>query len=230
MRCRALAVVLLSILVSGLLYAADEKAAVNPDDVRLTWDSDDAEFCTALGEVKAKSGWGGSQGSAKGLESVKATLRKRAAALGGNVVVLETLLADFMTNGAGKVYGCSDEAVSQQKAKSLEIARKAGAPITCTAGTDCEVRWSRVTLWLQTHSDWKFRNVTDTLITTEGPLETVAKPAYEVTKIPTGDGKTYRIVMRAFCGKGDCEKLINILKASFYDEVTAPIAPPAGGE
>ena len=131
-----------------------------------------------------------------------------------------------MTAGNGSVFNCSDDAIAKQKAKSAEIGRKAAASITCTAGTDCEVRWSRVTLWLQNNADWKFRNVTDTLITTKGPLDTAAKPAFEVTKIPTRDGKTYRITMRAFCGQGDCSKLITKLKASFYDDLTAPLEPP----
>jgi hypothetical protein len=225
MRCSAF-VVVFSLLFPSLLAAAEN---VKPEDVRITEVLDEVEFCSALGEVKAKSGWGGSMGAAKGIESVKATLRKRAAAMGANVRLLETLSADFATSGSGQAYDCSADALAQQEKKLAELERKATAAITCTAGTDCEVRWSRVTLWLQNHSEWKFRNVTDTLITTEGPLETEGKPAFEVTKVPTGDGKTYRIAMRGFCGKGDCSRMILKLKASFYDDLTAPVeAPPSG--
>jgi hypothetical protein len=205
--------ILFSLLSTGLIA----------DEVLLTDDRDDVEFCTALGPVKAKSGWGGSAGTPKGIESVKATLRKRAADLGGNVVFLEELTTGFTTGGSGTAYKCADDALAKQKEKAAEVARKAAATITCLAGTECEVRWARVTLWLQDHAEWKFRNVTDTLITTEGPMET-AKPAFEVTKMPTGDGKTYRIAMRGFCGgEHDCAKKILGLRASFYDAITAPI-------
>jgi hypothetical protein len=175
MRHKLLGLLIVSILATGLFA----------DDVLLTTDPDDVEHCTALGPVKAKSGWGGTSGAKKGMESVRATLRKRAAALGADVVLLEELGTTFGTAGNGTAYKCSEEAIAKQKEKAAEIARKAAATITCTTGTDCEVRWARVTQWLQDHSQWKFRNVTDTLITTEGPLET-AKPAFEVTKMPAG--------------------------------------------
>lgn len=218
-----------ALLSMNAAFAAEDAVKVRPEDIRLTEDVRDTEFCSALGEVKAKSGWGGSAGTAKGLESVKATLKKRAAAMGGNVVLVDSFDAGFTTSGSGRAYGCSQDALAKQQAKAAEIARKASLPITCTAGTDCEVRWARVMLWLQEHSTWKFRNVTDTLITTEGPLDTENKPAYEVTKVPTGDGKTYRITMRAFCGTGDCDNLILEQRASFYDALTAPLEVPAPG-
>lgn len=212
----------LMLLVCASAVADDSRTLpTKPEDVRLSWDDDDIEFCSRLGQVKAKSGWGGSMGSGMGEESVKATIRKRAAALGANVVRMEGMSFNFVTAGSGTAYRCSEDALEQQQAKTKEIIRKASAPITCTAGADCELKWARVTVWLQDHSEWKFRNVTDTLITTEGPLETM-KPAFEVTKVPAGDGKTYRITMRAFCGRGDCEKIILKLRASFYEAITAP--------
>jgi hypothetical protein len=215
-------------LIAVAAGAADPKPAkaVKPDDVRLTTDPDHAEFCTSVGEVSAKSGWGGTSGAAKGKASVEATIRKRAAALGANVAVLRGISYTFGTAGSADAYDCSADALERQQKKAAEIARKAAASITCTAGPDCELRWARVTAWLQENSQWKFRNVTDTLITTEGPLDTV-KPAFEVTKMPAGDGKTYRIVMRAFCGvENVCEPVILRLRASFYDALTAPIEPP----
>lgn len=215
----SLAVLLCAFAVSSSLFADD---AVKPDDVLLTWDAADAEFCTERGEVSAKSGWGGSQGANKGQESVKATLKKRAAALGANVVKVESLQTTFGTSGSGMAFQCSADALAKQQAKAEEIEKKANAPISCTAGADCELKWSRVTMWLLDNSEWKMRNVTDTLITTEGPMDTM-KPAFQVTKMPSGDGKTYRIAMRAQCGAGECEKMIRNLRASFYDYVTAPV-------
>lgn len=225
---RTIVALIVFVAVSSAAPAEEKKNGSRPEDVRITSDADDVEFCEKVGEVKAKSGWGGSSGSGMGKASVEATLRKRAAALGANVAFLKDMSFDFVTAGSADAYACSDEAFAKQKAKAAEVARKAAANITCTLGTDCEVRWSRVTTWLQENSQWKFRNVTETLITTEGPLET-AKPAFEVTKVPVGDGKTYRIVMRAFCGVDGCEKHITKLRAAFYDAITAPIeAAPTG--
>lgn len=224
---RSLLVVLMFAIAFGSSLSADEqKANPKPEDVLLTWDGDAVEFCTEVGEVKAKSGWGGSQGKTMGEESVKATLRKRAAALGANVVRMEALSANFSTSGSGTAFRCSDEAFAQQQVKAEEIEKKASTPIVCSAGADCELRWSRVTLWLLDHSEWKLRNVTDNLITTEGPLDTMMKPSFQVTKMPSGDGKTYRIAMRAACGAGDCENLIRKLRANFYDFITAPADTP----
>lgn len=224
MRSSLLVITAVLTFVVTVLAIADERQTsfAKSDDVRLSWDDDDVEFCSRLGDVKAKSGWGGSMGSGMGEESVKATIRKRAAALGANVVRMEGMSFNFVTTGKGTAYSCSADALEQQQAKAGEITRKAAAPITCAAGGDCELKWARVMVWLQDHSEWKFRNVTDTLITTEGPLETM-KPAFEVTKVPAGDGKTYRITMRAFCGSGNCEKLIRKLRANFYDSMTAPV-------
>jgi hypothetical protein len=221
-----LAALLLSLAIDAT--AADPKPAkVKPEDVKVTSEPDEVEFCQKAGPVKAKSGWGGTAGSDMGRRSVEATLKKRAAALGGNVVLLGNLSTAFTTEGNGEAYFCSEDALNRQQVRAAEVAAKAAATITCTAGTDCEVRWGRVTTWLQENSSWKFRNVTETLITTEGPLETV-KPAFEVTKMPVGDGKTYKIAMRAFCGVDEvCDKLIVKLRALFYDAITAPIEVPA---
>lgn len=93
--------------VAHVAYSANPKpATLRPDEVHLTWDDDDVEFCQALGEVKAKSGWGGSQGGGMGEESVKSTIRKRAAALGANVVKMQGMSFDFVTAGHGTAYTC----------------------------------------------------------------------------------------------------------------------------
>jgi len=89
--------------------------------------------------------------------------------------------------------GCA--AYQQRRAALQQIANQ---PITCAGDTDCEVRWSRALQWVSANSHWKLRHVNDMIITTEGPLDTVF-PAYEVQKIPSGDG-SYAITIRAACG------------------------------
>jgi hypothetical protein len=202
---------------------------VNPDEVKLTSDPDDVEFCKLLGDVKAKSGWGGSMGCGAGISSVESTVRKRAADLGANVVGGYRSSCEFMTFGSGKAYHCGEEDTAKQQAKLAELQRAANQKIACTTGADCEFKWSRVTLWLANNSKWKFRNITETLITTEGPMET-NNPAFEVIKMATGDGKTYQLTMRAACGgtwssvsgSGCTEKDLLRLRANFADFVLTP--------
>ncbi|HVE71803.1 MAG TPA: hypothetical protein VNI54_10575 [Thermoanaerobaculia bacterium] len=91
--------------------------------------------------------------------------------------------------------------------------------IVCTAGADCDARWSRAMDWLQANSSWKVRTQSDTMVVTEGPDDT-AKPAFEVTKVAQDDG-TYRISMKAWCDKANCDRLVRKLHRSFNDAVIA---------
>jgi len=93
--------------------------------------------------------------------------------------------------------------------------------ISCTTGADCDAKWSRAMQWLQQNSSWKVTTATDMLLTTEGPL-TTAKPAFEVTKVALEDGRSFQISMRAWCGTGDCEELIQRLRADFSAYVLMP--------
>ncbi|HEX6085390.1 MAG TPA: hypothetical protein VF266_12750 [Thermoanaerobaculia bacterium] len=93
--------------------------------------------------------------------------------------------------------------------------------ITCTAGADCDAKWSRAMQWLQHNSSWKVLTSTDTQLMTEGPLDT-AKPAFEVTKVAQDDGRTFQITMRAWCGTAsDCTSVIRQLHTSFEKYVLA---------
>ena len=118
--------------------------------------------------------------------------------------------------------GLSACATPQQKAKwEFEASR----PVTCSQGSDCEVKWSRALIWVQDHSRWKLRIANDTLITTEGPFDTT-DAAYSITKVPTGTG-TYTIVFRAGCGNMfGCVPSILELQASFLNFVMGSIKPP----
>ena len=86
-------------------------------------------------------------------------------------------------------------------------------PILCTAGTDCQAKWSRAMQWLQQNSSWKIETSTEDRLLTEGPLDS-AKPAFEVTKAARDDGRI-EITMRAWCGTGQCDPLIPELEKSF---------------
>jgi hypothetical protein len=82
--------------------------------------------------------------------------------------------------------------------QQLAWQQQARQPLTCQKGDDCEYRWGRVVQWLTANSHWKLRNVTDFIVTTEGPDDTVWL-AYSVQKVPQGDG-SYSIEATAGCG------------------------------
>ena len=91
--------------------------------------------------------------------------------------------------------------------------------ISCTAGSDCDAKWSRAMQWLQKNSSWKVNSATD-MLSTEGE-PTTEKPAFEVTKVALEDGSGFQISMRAWCGAGDCESLVQRLRGDFYSYVMA---------
>jgi len=102
---------------------------------------------------------------------------------------------------------------------------EASRPVTCSQGSDCEVKWSRALIWVQDHSRWKLRIVNETIITTEGPFGTT-DAAYSITKVPSGTG-IYTIVFRAGCGNMfGCVPSIVELQASFVNFVMGAIKPP----
>jgi hypothetical protein len=218
----------LSNLVASVLLAffaltlaaqtASTTAKIDPASVRLTSDPDDVEFCKPLGAVAGKSAWSSTKGQMAAGERAKS----QAAAAGGNVLGDEKVtVGAWGTTVSGSAFFCDAEGLKRQAAKSAELERVANQKIACTAGPDCEYKWSRVTLWLSNNSSWKFRNITDTLITTEGPMDT-SKPAFEVIKMATGDGRTYQISMRPSCGVGCTEKDFLRLRAKFAEFVLTP--------
>lgn len=97
--------------------------------------------------------------------------------------------------------------------------RVANTPIYCSGTDDCEVKWGRAILWISDNSHWKIRNQSDSLITTEGPFDTVYA-AYSVNKIPFGGGK-YQIRMQAGSGNPfGCVPSVVELKADFVEFVS----------
>jgi hypothetical protein len=191
---------------------------IDPASVRVTSDPDDVEFCKPLGNVAGKSPWSLTKGQMAAAERAKSQV----AAAGGNVLGAEKItVGAWGTTVSGSAYFCDVEGLNRQDSKRAELERVANQKIACMAGPDCEYKWSRVTLWLSNNSSWKFRNITDTLITTEGPMDT-SKPAFEVIKMATGDGRTYQISMRPSCGVGCTEKDFLRLRAKFAEFVLTP--------
>jgi hypothetical protein len=90
--------------------------------------------------------------------------------------------------------GCATSS-SQQKAM---LEQDAVRPVTCQQGPDCEIKWSRALHWAHSNSHWKLRIATDSLIMTEGPMDT-DEAAFSIAKVAHGNGQ-YSIDFRAACG------------------------------
>ena len=100
------------------------------------------------------------------------------------------------------------------------LSNQANTPIYCEGGENCEIKWSRAIMWISQYSHWKIRVQTDSLITTEGPFDTV-DAAYQVQKVPLGNNK-YSIDMSLGCGNPfGCVPSALELKASFVQFVNA---------
>jgi hypothetical protein len=198
---------LVAMALSGC--ASSTSAGAN---VRIAKTPDEVFGCQQKGLVEVKT--------AIGLDDARIEIRNRAAALGANYVRVDREVQSW-GHIEGTAFDCDP---ARTRAHDQAVVDQANRVITCTSGADCEYKWSRAMQWLQQNSSWKFRTVTDNLLTTEGPLDT-ANPAYEVTRIPQGDGRNYQIAMRAWCGAGDCQDLILRLRSSFIDFVLVP--PPA---
>lgn len=206
MRLAMAAICLAAMALVGCASATNEGAKV-----RIAESEDEVFGCQEKGKVEVKT--------AITIDDARVAIRNRAAAIGGNYVRIDREVPSWGHIEA-TAFDCDP---ARTRAREQAIVDRANRVIMCTSGPDCEYKWSRAMEWLQQNSTWKFRTVTDTLLTTEGPLET-ARPAFEVTKLSQGDGRTYKIAMRAWCGAGDCEDLILKLRGEFNDFVLTP--PP----
>jgi hypothetical protein len=75
----------------------------------------------------------------------------------------------------------------------------ANAKVVCENASHCERLWEFAQVWVAQTSGYKMRTITNNIIWTEGPLVQRVELAYEITKVPAGDGK-YEIVVAAGCG------------------------------
>jgi len=83
-------------------------------------------------------------------------------------------------------------------ATSSAIEALAASPVVCTAGPDCDAKWSRASTWVAQNSDYKVQVASETLIQTMGPLPYDPRPAFVVTKMATGDN-SFRIELNGGC-------------------------------
>jgi hypothetical protein len=72
-------------------------------------------------------------------------------------------------------------------------------PIKCTAGPDCDAKWSRAVSWVASNSSYRIAIQTDSMIQTMGPIKDDSALAYTITKSAI-DPKTYQILASDRCG------------------------------
>jgi hypothetical protein len=108
----------------------------------------------------------------------------------------------------------------------IELQVQASRTPRCEGKDACERMWADALQWVQSNSNWKMRNVTETLITTEGPLDT-PQPAFQIIKYPLGNG-AYEIRFSAACGNiFGCVPSILEVTASFNRAlIPAPAKKP----
>ena len=68
-------------------------------------------------------------------------------------------------------------------------------PISCTAGADCDAKWSRAASWIALNPTWKIKTRTDQFIET---AEHDTLPAFAITKVATTPGN-YEIIFEGYC-------------------------------
>lgn len=72
---------------------------------------------------------------------------------------------------------------------SPETVLEAEYPLTCKAPDECALYWRRAQVWLAMNSDYRIQSVTDTVITTHGPLPNAVERGYQVVRVPRANGR-----------------------------------------
>jgi len=94
----------------------------------------------------------------------------------------------------------------------------AARPVVCQAGPDCEAKWARAVDFVTRSCRWKLRIATDTLVTTEGPLDT-CDPALMLQKTPVSGG-LYRLVLTV---NGGCwDATASAFEQNFVEYMNGP--------
>lgn len=61
-------------------------------------------------------------------------------------------------------------------------------PLTCANKEQCDFYWQRAQAYVSKNSTYRIQSVTDTVLTTDGPIYGSTELAYHLTKVPNADG------------------------------------------
>ena len=116
------------------------------------------------------------------------------------------------------VAGCSTVTPQQE----AQIHANANRKITCSKGTDCDMKWGRAIAWISQNSHWKIQTQTDYIIQTYTALGGSPSSSFLVNKVPV-DNDTFEIVMTSGCGNMfGCTPDATTLKAMFTNFIIGP--------
>jgi hypothetical protein len=102
---------------------------------------------------------------------------------------------------------------------SSQVQQTLPQPVICTAGVDCDAKWSRAVAWIATNSNLKIQTQTETVVQTAGAVRSEPTPAFTVTKVARGDGR-YEITFNGGCGNATrCVPTIPESRARFTEFV-----------
>ena len=108
---------------------------------------------------------------------------------------------------------------------SSEVQPPPPQPIICTAGADCDAKWSRAQAWIAKNSPRKTSAQTDTVVTTQS-LFSESAPVFTVTKVARGQGR-YEITFNGGCGnQSRCVPTVPESRARFTAFVLGEESPP----
>jgi len=110
--------------------------------------------------------------------------------------------------------------------EEAQVQANANRKITCTKGSDCDVKWGRAITWISRNSQWKIQTQSDYLIQTYTAVGGSAASSFLVNKVPL-DSDTFEIVMTSGCDNLiGCIPDATMLRAAFNNFVIGP-APAA---
>jgi len=61
-------------------------------------------------------------------------------------------------------------------------------PLTCANKEECDSYWQRAQAYVSKNSTYRIQSVSDTVLTTDGPIYGSAENAYHLIKVPNADG------------------------------------------
>jgi len=61
-------------------------------------------------------------------------------------------------------------------------------PLTCANKEECDFYWQRAQAYVSKNSTYRIQSVSDTVLTTDGPIYGSAENAYHLIKVPNADG------------------------------------------
>lgn len=93
------------------------------------------------------------------------------------------------------------------------VETEARAPLICKDKAQCDYYWQRAQVWIAQNSHYRIQSVTDTVISTFGPVRSDTRYAYQVVRVPKSDGSAQITI------GGACDNIFGCSSDLFSDIV-----------